>query len=179
MDNFAEYLVRKNETAQDKSKRTLTLIAGITLTLILATAGILMAVRPVLFVVLLLLAFASAYLTYFLVQSMYVEYEYTFTNGELDIDKIVAQKKRTSLLSVEIKKFDDFGKYSDEMEESEDMTVVFASDNIEKHEYYAEFLHDDYGRTRLVFSPDSKILDYTVNSLMSSVRNKYINNSSD
>ena len=177
MDNFAEYLVKKNETTADRSKRIAVLVLGIALTTIFIVAGLVFISVLPLFITAVVLAVGTGFLTYSLIQSMYVEYEYTFTNGELDIDKITAKKKRTSLLSVEIKKFEDFGKYTDGMEESDDMTVVFASDNIEKNEYYAEFQHDDYGRTRLVFSPDQRILDYTVNSLMGSVRNKYISKS--
>ena len=86
------------------------------------------------------------------------EYEYTFTNGELDIDKIIAKKKRSEMLTVNVRKFTAFGKYEDGMEETEDMTILLVSDNIASHEYYADFEHEDYGKTRLVFCPNEKML---------------------
>ena len=113
----------------------------------------------------LILAAVAGYGTYFAVQGSYVEYEYTFTNGELDVDKIVAKKKRTAMVSTDIKKFTAFGKYTDGMDESEDMTVVIASDNIASHEYYADFQHEEYGLTRLIFAPDERILDNIKKSL--------------
>ena len=46
-----------------------------------------------------------------------------------------------------------------------DMTVVIASDNIASHEYYADFQHEEYGLTRLIFAPDERILDNIKKSL--------------
>ena len=115
--------------------------------------------KPMMAFFFFILAVGAGYGTYFLVTSSYVEYEYTFTNGELDVDKIIAKKKRTSLLSVEVRSFTDFGRYSDGLEESEDMTVVFATDNVASKEYYADFDHKEYGITRLVFVPDERMLD--------------------
>ena len=69
------------------------------------------------------------------------------------------------MVSTDIKKFTAFGKYTDGMDESEDMTVVIASDNIASHEYYADFQHEEYGLTRLIFAPDERILDNIKKSL--------------
>ena len=52
------------------------------------------------------------------------------------------------------------------------MTVVISSDNIASHEYYADFQHEDYGLTRLVFSPDERILDNIKRYLPSNLRVK-------
>jgi hypothetical protein len=120
----------------------------------------------------MILAAASGYGTYFIVQGTYVEYEYTFTNGELDIAKIIAKKKRAELLSVEVRSFTAFGKYDDELEETEDMTVVITSDNIASHEYYADFQHEEYGNTRLVFVPNDKMLEYIRRFLPAKIRNQ-------
>jgi len=172
MDNFAEQLVKKNETASEKTKRTLITILGIAGTLIFTALGILMLGNPVLSLLGFLLAVASGYGTFAVIQSSYVEYEYTFTNGELDIDKIIAKKKRKSLISVEVSKFKAFGRYSEDLDESENMTVVISSDNIASHEYYADFQHEDYGLTRLVFAPDSRMLDNIKKFLPAKLRSK-------
>ncbi|MBR6242429.1 MAG: hypothetical protein IKQ90_02910 [Ruminococcus sp.] len=159
MDNFAEQLVVKNETSSDKTKKILTIIGGILITLLLAFIGFTQLNRPIMGFAGLILAAAAGYGTFFLVQSMYVEYEYTFTNGEIEVAKIIAKKRRVELITADVRKFTAFGTYTDDLEETEDMTVVIASDNIAKHEYYADFQHEDYGKTRLVFSPDERILD--------------------
>ncbi|MCC8136390.1 MAG: hypothetical protein LIO40_06985, partial [Ruminococcus sp.] len=117
-----------------------------------------------------ILAVGAGYGTYFLGQSTYVEYEYTFTNGDLDIDKIVAKKKRSSLISANVRSFTAFGKYNENLEETSDMTVVLSSDNIASHEYYADFEDEEYGSVRLIFSPDEKMLENIKRALPRTLR---------
>lgn len=173
MDNFAEQLVRKNETASEKTKRTLITVIGIVGTLIFVALGILMLGNPVLSLLGFLLATATGYGTFTVIQSSYVEYEYAFTNGELDIDKIIAKKKRKPLISIEVGKFKAFGRYNEELDEPDNMTVVISSDNIASHEYYADFQHEDYGLTRLVFAPDGRMLDNIRKFLPANVRSRF------
>lgn len=183
MDNFAEQLVKKNETSSDKTRRLLMTVGGTAGTVILAVFGFLTLGNPVLSFLGFILAVGAGYGTFFLVQSSHVEYEYAFTNGELDIDKIIAKRKRKSLLSIEVNKFTDFGKYSDDLEETAEMTVVISSDNIASHEYYADFQHESYGLTRLVFSPDDRMLEnikrFLSGSLRSKIAREEINKKSD
>lgn len=172
MDNFAEQLVKRNETSADKTRKIMLIICGVLLTAALALLSIMQLNRPIVAFAGLILAAATGYGTFFTVQNAYVEYEYTFTNGELDIDKIIGKKKRVSLISVSIKQFTDFGKYSEDMEETEDMTVVVASDNIASHEYFADLIHEEHGKTRIVFAPDERILENVKKSLPGKLRNK-------
>lgn len=44
-----------------------------------------------------------AVLCYFLKQREYVEYEYTFTGGDVDIDRIIEARKRKRVISFDIK----------------------------------------------------------------------------
>ena len=159
MDNFAEQLVKKNETSSDKTRRVVMLIVGVLFTASLALLSLLQSGRPVVSFLGLLLAAAAGYGTYYFVQNTYVEYEYTFTNGELDVDKIIAKKKRHEMLSTNIRQFTDFGKYDDGMDETEDMTVIMATDNVAEHEYYADFTDETVGKARLVFVPDDRMLE--------------------
>ena len=74
------------------------------------------------------------------------------------------------MLSVDVSKFTAFGKYNDSLEETSDMTVVLATDNIASGEYYADFPHEEYGSTRLVFSPDEKMLSNIKKALPRTLR---------
>ncbi|MBP3250918.1 MAG: hypothetical protein IJ170_05125 [Ruminococcus sp.] len=170
MDNFAEQLVKKQQTSADRAKLIMIVAGGIILTLLLAIGAVLMLGRPLISFVGLIGAAGLGYWTYFSAQSMQVEYEYTFTNGELDIDKIIAKSRRKAMLSVDVSKFTAFGKYNDSLEETSDMTVVFATDNIASGEYYADFPHEEYGSTRLVFSPDEKMLSNIKKALPRTLR---------
>ena len=157
MDNFAEQLVKRNETSSDKTRKNALLVVGILLTLALAAFGVLQISAPLRAFVGLLLAAACGYGTFFMYRNAYVEYEYAFTNGELDIDKITAKTKRTPMISAEGKSFTAFGKYSEDIKETEEMTIVLASDNLASSEYYADFIHPEHGSTRLIFSPDERM----------------------
>ncbi|HPY85788.1 MAG TPA: DUF6106 family protein [Ruminococcus flavefaciens] len=170
MDNFAEQLVKKQYSSSDKIKKVAVAVIGIILTAVFAVGSLM--TNGLAMLIGLLIAIAAAVGTFMLIQNMYVEYEYTFTNGELDIDKIIAKKKRKEMLTVDIRKFTDFGKYDEAGDESSDMTVIFASDNIASGEYFADFTHEEYGNTRLVFSPDEKMLDNIKRALPGTLRRK-------
>ena len=173
MDNFAEQLVKKEPTGADKIKKMMYLFSGIAVTLILAVLGVVFLGKGIITFMLLVAAAASGYCTFYLFRSTKVEYEYTFTNGDLDIDKIIAQTKRKEMLTIQVSKFTNFGKYDDNTpEETADMTVIMATDNIASHEFYADFPHEEYGSARLVFCPNEKMLSNIKKSLHPSIRNK-------
>ena len=172
MDNFAEQLVKKKETSSDKARRAVMLVVGILFTVSLLLLSLLHFGGAMLSFLGLILAAAAGYGTYYYIQNTYVEYEYTFTNGELDVDKIIAKKKRKEMLSTSIRKFTDFGKYEDGMEESADMTVIMATDNISSHEYYADFTDETVGSARLIFVPDERMLENIRKFLPAKLRTK-------
>lgn len=176
MDNFAEQLVKNKPTGADRIKNFALVFIGLFACIALFGLGILTLGRGIISFVFFLAAIGAGFGTYFLFRNTKVEYEYTFTNGELDIDKIIAQTKRKEMLSVSVGKFTDFGKYTAETpEETSDMTVVFATDNIVEHEYYADFPHEAYGNTRLIFVPNEKVVSNIISFLHPSIRNKVKN----
>lgn len=173
MDNFAEQLVRKEPTGTDKIKSIMYLLSGIAVTIILAALGIIFLGKGLITFIFPVAAAAAGYATFFIERNTKVEYEYTFTNGDLDIDKIIAQTKRKEMLTIPVSKFTNFGKYDDNTpEETADMTVIMATDNIASHEFFADFPHEEYGSARLVFSPNEKMLSNIKKSLHPSIRNK-------
>ncbi len=158
MDHFAEQLVKKQTTSFDELKKVLIIVGTVLLSLItlyLSFTSIPIAiVLPVGFI----------YLGIYLFRMSKVEYEYSCTNGTLDIDKILGQSKRVSMLSVEVSSFLAFG-YEHEAEEVEGITTFSAvgisfknSESVPLH-YYADFDHEEHGRCRLLFSPEEKLID--------------------
>lgn len=172
MDNFAEQLVKRNETSADKTRRVLVIVIGTLFTVSIVLFSITQLGHPLMALVGFALAVVAGYTAYHSIQNTFVEYEYTFTNGEFDVDKIIARKKRHSMMSTNIRQLTDFGKYTEGLEESPDMTVIMATDNIASHEYYADFTDPELGETRLVFSPDEKILENIKKSLPAKLRSK-------
>lgn len=173
MDNFAEQLVKKKATGVEKTRNTFILIAGIAVTLVTGAYSLFSIGRGFSTFIMIMVAAAVGFATFFFYRSTKVEYEYTFTNGELDIDKIINQTKRKEMLTVQVSKFTSFGRYDDNSpEETSDMTVVMATDNIAEHKFYADFPHEAYGKTRLVFAPNEKVVSNIVNFLHPSIKNK-------
>jgi hypothetical protein len=63
--------------------------------------------------VLMLLILFGAYLA---IKFQYVEYEYSFTNGDLDIDKIMAKRKRQRVIEINHKQIQVMAPYTAEYE---------------------------------------------------------------
>ena len=148
------------------------IVVGILFSAALAVLALLQLRNPLVALLGFVLAVLSGYGTFNVVQNTYVEYEYAFTNGELDVDKIIAKKKRRPMLSTSIRQFTDFGRYEEGMEETADMTVIMAKDNLASHEYYADFTDETVGSARLIFVPDERMLENISKFLPAKLRTK-------
>jgi hypothetical protein len=159
MDHFAEQLVKKYHSSKDDLKKALIITGAAVITLlslVLAFMGFLPA---------LILPVGAVWGAWYLLRLSQVEYEYSCTNGELDIDKIMGQDKRKSLLSVKVGTFTVFGKTGEVRESDEDMTTFAAmgislmgeEDADDNDTYYAEFEHPEYGKCCLYFCPDARM----------------------
>lgn len=153
MDNFAEYMVKKQPDKRDNIKRL-----GIILLTVFFCAGTIAAVFLTGIPFILLITCALIYGAYFLLSSQSVEYEYAVTNGEMDVDKIVARRKRVHLITVNVSKFDAFGPMTDDVPDDETRTLVLCSDNTGEGEYYADLITENYGPTRIIFSPNEAVI---------------------
>lgn len=171
MDTFAEQLVKKRSDSSDSMKKTL----------IIAGAGVIIALLLILsfFVTFLALFFAAAagYAAYYLLSGLNIEYEYAVTNGTLDIDKIIAKRKRINMISVNVKDFTSFDYYlsvDDKFDGTEIHSMgVDHSSGVEEEPFYADFQNESYGNVRLVFSPNEKVLGCIRPYLSGNIRNKF------
>jgi hypothetical protein len=156
MDTFAEQLVKKNLSGNENLKRIMTLSGSVIL------AGIIIAVSASIFSYYILAGIVIGIVIitggFFLARNYDIEYEYSITNGELDIDKIIAKQKRKPFISVNVSDFTAYGKYSDDTTEADESTTfILACDGTEKGYWYADFNAGKYGKSRLIFSPNEKI----------------------
>lgn len=164
MDQFAECLVRKQPDASDRMKGVLLIIAAV---LITAISILFVYLTKIPF--LLLVTCAAIYGVYYLVSGLSVEYEYAVTNDEIDVDKIIAKRKRVHLLTASIRKFEAFGP-AEEMPEEDDRTLVLCADNTGEGEYYADVETEEYGSTRILFTPDTAVLEAVKEALPHALR---------
>lgn len=158
MDQFAEQLVKKESTSFDELKK----VGIIGATVILTVVSLYLAFTSIPIAIVLPVGFV--YLGIYLFKLSHVEYEYSCTNGELDIDKILGQTKRVNMLTVPVSSFLVYGR-ADDCELPEGITAFSATGHSlmetdeEEVTYYAEFDHDEHGRCCLFFTPDQKMRD--------------------
>lgn len=154
MDNYKEQLVKKGKDSSDTFKRLAVTAAGIIAAAILVVLSLQFIGN---IIVGFLLAAVVLWGTYYILNGFYTEYEYIFTNGEIDIDKIMGQRKRKRLITVEIKSSTAFGK--EKTAANSDVTLVDVSCRESDDNYYIDFRHRELGNTRLIFTPNEDMLE--------------------
>ena len=155
MDVFKEQIVRKLPSKNEKISKILILVAAVALAMMcfIFAFGTQFAMFGILF------AGIALYGGYYLVTNLDVEYEYIFTNGELDVDKIIAQRKRKRLCSVRIGAAVEFGQVEDGSNTDGAETYVRASaDDEDQTDYFIRLNHKSLGDTVLIFTPNEEML---------------------
>ncbi|MBQ9964247.1 MAG: hypothetical protein IJP14_03920 [Clostridia bacterium] len=153
MDIFVEQLVKKK-----KSTGQIVAIAGtILLALILLALSVLLIgiVGPLSAIIIV----AVFYGAWYLLTAQNIEYEYCVTNGDIDIDRIVAQRKRERIVSVAGRKIESAGRYVPEKWTGRniDRTVVAAPSDREENLYYFTYHSKKRGNTLVIFQPDDRV----------------------
>ena len=102
---------------------------------------------------------AAVVLMIFLLRNMSYEYEYTFVNGELSIDKIIAKTKRKRMISFDVKNIDDMGIYDPkECKWDKSVTKLIYTDTYSGNgDLYMAFPHPAIGRCVVVIKSSEKI----------------------
>lgn len=102
MDLFTERLVTKKWETKDIALSALSVVVAV----LISALALVFA-----FHIGIIVAAAAFYVTYNIILGLlFVEYEYTLTNNELNIDKIIAKRKRIELKTYDIKELSG-GKY--------------------------------------------------------------------
>lgn len=168
MDSFKEQIVKKEQTSRDSGMKMAFIIGTVVLASAALLAGMVFTfMLPVGFVAAVIIIFGG----YRLIQSLDLEYEYIFTNGDLDVDKVIAAKSRKNLVTVKIGDATDIGEFTGE--DSGSRTVVMASAcNSDMKDYFLDFKHSEYGDTRVIFTPDNEMLMTIKSYLPRQIKNK-------
>ncbi len=155
MDTFIEILVKKQKQPKDILKTVGVVLLAIILILAnsVFVAPFAPSVAPIIMVAIII---GAGYL----ITSSKIEYEYVLTNGEIDIDKIVAQRKRTRVVTFDCKGIVEFGKYSNAINPKNFKTFIDASENHKNdNTYYVIIDHTKFGRTLVLFTPGEVLLE--------------------
>jgi len=97
-DVFKEQIVKRKQTVKDTAIK----ICLIVLVILIFFVTMMSPLGP--FAV--IITAAAGFGAYYLMTFLSVEYEYVFTNGELDVDAIYSRARRKRLMSVVVKDFE-------------------------------------------------------------------------
>ena len=162
-DVCVEYMVKKKNTVLDILKQAGVVIAGLVISTLIINfvlfneSAMINSLTPFAF----LAAIGVLYLAYNLMRNMNIEYEYIITNGDMDVDKIMAKNSRKRVVSVKCAEFEAFGKYQSNVENNKNFQTKFLvcdslnSDNL----YYFISRSAKYGRVFVIFNADEKVLN--------------------
>ncbi len=96
----------------------------------------------------------------FLFRRYNIEYEYVFTNGDLDIDKIINKSKRKNALSVSVRSFATMVPVANKDYEKEVSNFTklydFSSGTV-KENTYAVIFDRDKEHVKMIFEPDEQM----------------------
>lgn len=168
MDIFKEFIVKKELSQREKLSNIFIGLAAVSLgvSAVLLTMGLTIQMFG------LLIAFASLYFGWRLICKTFIEYEYIITNHDLDIDKITNQSERKRLCAIDLRTVSEYGK-ADNLSLDESDTVVKASANHpELDDYYLRFDHREYGKSVLLFTPSTEMMDIIKSALPRNAKNK-------
>ena len=88
-----------------------------------------------------------------------IEFEYSFTNGVMDIDTIIAQRRRKRLCSITCEKVEVFGELAKANLEGRrfDRVIMAAPKRQMEGNYYFIYRSKKYGNTMVIFHPDDRV----------------------
>lgn len=151
-DIFKEQLVAKKRTPKD---------GIITILIIIAAVVVVFAVSLFIPQAFLFAAVIVAFGAYWFIQRQNIEYEYTFTNGDLDIDKIINKSKRKRILTVSVKDFEVMAHVEDKDHAHElngfQKTLDFSSGEVKPNTYAALLMHKNE-KVKMIFEPNEEIV---------------------
>jgi hypothetical protein len=155
MDTFIERLISRKKDRMDYLFYACIFIALLLLIPVMGIIPYLSGLSPFLFA-------GAVFGAYTLMKSRNIEFEYSFTNGILDIDRIVAQRKRKQVFSLNCREFEavarvDSGHYQ-RMAGNAEKKLDFSS-SLTSPDVYFILMTLNQQKTVLYFEPDQRMLD--------------------
>lgn len=152
MDHFYEQLVTTDKTSIYK------IVNG--LMYVFAIVGLLSFTTNLILMVILV---AMSVVCFFYKQKLFVEFEYQFTNGEIDIEKIIEMKKRSKVVTFNIKEvgliaLEDSAAVKDFYNKPNNIVNCYPT--TAKGKVYVAMITEGNNKMQLMFVPDEKFLDH-------------------
>jgi len=155
-DVFIEQIVLKKQDLKSTLKKMGIILAA----LLIPSAFLLIAILRFVFPVVLAI---SCWLAWILLKNQNIEFEYSYTNGELDVDKILGKRRREHVASVSVRRFDILAPFTTEFaKEFESKTIRtihdVSPDAKSEKRWFARYTDDGGVETLLIFEPNDRML---------------------
>ncbi|MBQ4516800.1 MAG: hypothetical protein II978_08435 [Clostridia bacterium] len=162
MDVFLEYLLEKKSTMTDVLKKLGVVLAAFVLMIIVI--NILAMFGPFVTSYMPLFLAGIVYAAYIVMRNFNLEYEYIFTNGDLDIDIIKSRKVRKRLTNLNTKQIEIMARKDNDVYkrdfESEAIAKKYdAVYNPSKGDIFCVIYNVDGVRSMLTFQPPEKLAE--------------------
>ena len=157
MDTFVEQIVAKRKSGKEYAVIFGSLIAAL---LILAALWLFLLFYIGIFFVLILTA-GIGWLLWYLITMQNVEFEYSVTNGDIDIDQITAQRTRKRIVSVSGEKIETFAPYNaaEYTNRHFDRTVMAATSPDAQGVWCFTYHSKKNGNTLVIFEPEDRVIN--------------------
>lgn len=181
MEHFCEQLIARKNTAKIIRVKIAVWVIMLILGILIALGGVLLGLRTGLSMLfpIAVVAFAlSIYMAIKFSKALNIEYEYIFTNGCFDIDRISARTNRVRLISADCKDVEEFGPYNPREHENKTYakTVSAVSAPDATGQYFAVIRQPDTGRVLVIFEPDDRSLEHITKFIPRNVLAEYKRN---
>ena len=154
MDVFFEQLVPIPKSGKIILLQSLMWFAGILLALMIFFASALFGLQIIGFGAMC----GILYLCWMWSGKLSCEFEYIFTNGDLDIDKIIAKQKRERKITIDVETTEKLFKYSENAAKSGNYSKVIYACVPDEESVCLVARHKKEGLCLLVFAPEEKLL---------------------
>ncbi|WMJ22136.1 hypothetical protein RBG61_08995 [Paludicola sp. MB14-C6] len=158
-DVFFEQIVKKKDSIKDKLIKACILLVALFLFFMLMYV-VVFTRYPTINSIAFLLAVGSLVGAWYFISGLNLEFEYIYTNGEIDIDKISAKRKRKRVTTVRISSFELFEEYNHDKYKSEhfDVKIYACTHMLDENVYSAVYRGKQGEKCLLVFSPNERLL---------------------
>lgn len=159
MDGYLEQIVKHRKDFRDFAIKVAMIMSIFAVLALGVVVGVL--VNYYFIIIGFFLSLFDIYFAWYIITGRNVEYEYTVTNNNLQIDKIMAKRRRKEMISIDIKKIEGFEKITDgRLNENRcDKVLQLGTYDDDELQYRFVVQTNKYGKVMVVFAPNSKILN--------------------
>ena len=152
MDTFFEQIIKIKLTGKVKALITTIIVFDALLVCVLLYLSFFLAPT-----IMLLVVAGAIYGGYKLITLLTIEYEYIYTNGDLDVDKIVAKSNRKRMVSIKCSEVEKYGEYKGQPAPgSVKSTHIFCNPDSEGQVYLIA-KDRNLGNVMIVMAPNERI----------------------